>query len=140
MPNSKAATLCACAYADMIRGAYPESGEYRIALYRETLNTLATDSYTPEGEWAGEGYKAGGAALSGWKLTTEENKASLAFADAEWLNADIQVKSALIYRESDGKAIRVIDFGRTIGVMGGIFTVFLSQGNVIELGAGDSNE
>lgn len=134
MVDTTSGALCASAYADLIRGAYPEEGEYKIALYSKSSDLRGTSSYSTEGEWVGAGYEAGGATLTGWKLEEKGEKVTLTFSDVEWLNADIVVRSALIYRASDNKAIRVINFGRDVGVLGGVFTIFLSHGAVIELG------
>ena len=52
----------------------------------------------------------------------------------EWLNADIAARSALIYDATTNTPLRIIDFGRRVGVSGGLFEVTLSDEGVLHLG------
>lgn len=114
---------------DAIKAVCPPDQDYALALYT-TLLDATTQHYSTTNEWKGHGYEYGGAILEGYRI---EN-GSLYFNSVEWLNADISTRSGLIYNLTTGKAIKVLDFKRTIGVMGGLFEVKLKDTPVFDLG------
>lgn len=105
----------------MLERACPPDHEYKLALYTTLLDAENTTEYSPLYEWEGLGYEAGGKTLSGY--STEGG--TLRFDKVEWLNADISARCGLIYDATTGEAIKVMDFKRTVGVMYGLFEVFM---------------
>ena len=85
-----------------------------------------TTEYTATGEVTGDGYTAGGAAL-----TFEEDTPKLigrilaiSFADLAWETATFTVRGALIYNSSKAnRAVAVLNFGGSISVSATTFTV-----------------
>lgn len=120
--------------------ACPVGHTYKLALFAEELTQDAV--YDASKEIVGHGYQPGGATLSGLRVEADEaGVARLCFDKrVEWLNAEIAARSALIYDATANVPLRIIDFGRRVGVSGGLFEVLLSDAGVLHLGdySGDS--
>ena len=110
---------------EILGGTHASADVYKIALYTNAATLgAATTAYTATGEVAGTGYTAGGAALSGFAVTTSGTTAILDFADPSWASATITARGALIYNSSKtNKAVYVMDFGSDITSTNGTFTV-----------------
>lgn len=106
----------------------PPDHEYKLALYTKPLGAK-TKYYTTDAEWKGAGYESGGRKIPGYEI----KGAALKFGDVEWLNSDISARCGLIYDATTGEAVKIMDFGRTIGVMGGVFTVKMPKKGVVVL-------
>ena len=101
----------------------------KIALYTKSASLDAgTERYTPENEVIGDGYQSGGLELGkGVILSTPEGDYALVFHSPVWSSATVKARGALIYTADDqGRAIRVIDFGKEIVSTNGPFTVKLA--------------
>jgi hypothetical protein len=87
---------------------------FKLALYTNaaTLNA-ATAAYTSNGEATGGNYAAGGQVVTATEGTDSNTTGStifINFSAPAWTGA-ITARGALIYRQSDGLAICVLDFG-----------------------------
>lgn len=87
---------------------------FKLALYTNaaTLNA-ATAAYTTDGETTGGNYTAGGRVVTATEGTDANNTGStifINFSAPAWTGV-ITARGALIYRQSDGLAICVLDFG-----------------------------
>ena len=87
---------------------------FYLALYTNaaTLNA-ATAAYSSDGEASGGDYSAGGQQVTATVSTSATNSGSTTYVDfssPSWTGA-IVARGALIYRQSDGLAICVLDFG-----------------------------
>jgi hypothetical protein len=87
---------------------------FYLALYTNaaTLNA-ATAAYSTDGESSGGNYVAGGRQVTATVGTSATNSGSttyINFSSPSWTGA-ITARGALIYRETDGLAICVLDFG-----------------------------
>jgi len=114
------------AYA--IEAACPPDEQYRIAFYGKDPSARAF--YTTEGEWVGAECPRGGVLLKGYRV----KQGHLLFDDVALLNADIEAQYAIVYNATTKRVIRNYDFGRKIGVMGGVFDFGFGLG-VIAFGA-----
>lgn len=122
-------------YAKTLKKAYPARSTYKIALYTDVPG-LDADVYTKQGEVVGAGYTAGGVVLSGYRIIESDEGADIAFdTQVDWFNADIRCKGALIYEFETGDVLAIKDFGRSVGVIGGIFTVNLNKNGVVGIGS-----
>lgn len=97
---------------------YPEDHVYKVALYPEP-QTL--EAYTAIGEWVGYGYAAGGKTLTGYQTKMDGDEAMLTFNTVEWLDADVQARTILIYDATTGDAVNSTQLERTAGVYNGLF-------------------
>ena len=87
-----------------------------VALYdaSATLSPL-TDAYTPAGEVKGQGYKAGGQPLKGYKSGIDGITACITWDSMVWPNATINARGAMIYNRSrQNAAVTVVDFGQDV--------------------------
>ena len=87
---------------------------FKLALYTNaaTLNA-ATAAYTTDGESSGGNYVAGGQTVTATVMsqaTTSGSTTYVNFSSPAWTGS-ITARGALIYRQSDGLAICVLDFG-----------------------------
>ena len=115
----------------MMERLFPEGHTYKVAFYPEIVQL---DSYTPEGEWVGAGYTAGGESLSGYRIETDGEEAVLRFNNVDWCNADIKVRTVLIYDADTLDAINITHLERTAGVYGGFFEYKMPDEGVFRLG------
>ena len=83
-----------------------------IALYTANADlNAATTVYSSTNEVTGTGYVAGGVALTGITINSENYTAYINFANVVF-NAAVTARCALIYNVSQGnKSIAVLDFG-----------------------------
>lgn len=98
---------------------------FKIALYTSAADLDATtEAYTAVEEVVGEGYEAGGSALTNIGTGVEETVAFLDFQDVFWTLASITARGAMIYNETLGGAcVCVLDFGSDFTTQAGTFTV-----------------
>jgi len=84
----------------------------KIALYTASADlNEATTVYSATNEVSGGGYVAGGVALTGVTINSENYTAFVDFADVVF-NASVTARCALIYNVTQGnKSIAVLDFG-----------------------------
>jgi hypothetical protein len=84
----------------------------KIALYTANADlNAATTVYSSTNEVTGGGYTAGGVALTGITINSENYTAYINFANVVF-NAAVTARCALIYNVSQGnKSIAVLDFG-----------------------------
>ena len=99
----------------MMERLFPEGHTYKVAFYPAVVEL---DRYTTEGEWVGAGYTAGGESLSGYRIETDGEEAVLRFNNVDWWNADIKVRTVLIYDADTLDAINITHLERTAGVYG----------------------
>lgn len=119
-------------YARTLERAYPATGVYKLALYKDVPNL---DVYDPEGECDGVGYEAGGAILTGYRIVERERGADIAFnTTVDWFDVDVRARGAIVYDAESGDVLTTIDFSRHVGVIGGIFTVTLDKDGVVGIG------
>lgn len=115
-----------------LKRAYPETTSYRLALYNE--DPADFEAYRIVGEWRGVGYEPGGARLGGYDVRMNGEVAELHFDNVSWINADIEARYALLYAGDDGRALRVFDLGRKLGVIGGVFDFMFPEGGALQVG------
>lgn len=84
----------------------------KIALYTAAADlNEATTAYSATNEVTGTGYVAGGVALTGVTINSENYTAFVDFADVVF-SASVTARCALIYNVTQGnKSIAVLDFG-----------------------------
>lgn len=85
---------------------------FKIALYTASANlNEATTAYSTDNEVSGPGYTAGGIALTGIVLGSENYTAYVNFANAVF-GASVTARCALIYNSSKAnRSVAVLDFG-----------------------------
>lgn len=86
-----------------------------MALYTAyaTLNPSTTE-YTTENEVTGDGYTAGGVAITGVTVNTDAstNTVYINFDNVSWPEANFIARGALIYNSTQSnKSVAVLDFG-----------------------------
>lgn len=86
-----------------------------MALYTAyaTLNPSTTE-YTTENEVTGDGYTAGGVAITGVTVNTDAstNTVYINFDNVSWPGANFIARGALIYNSTQSnKSVAVLDFG-----------------------------
>ncbi len=85
---------------------------YKIALYTVTAPLNAdTLAYTTDGEITGTGYVAGGKVLAPTVPASSSGTAYVTFADVTWNPAQFTASGALIYNNTTGAAVAVLNFG-----------------------------
>ncbi len=120
------AGTCYSYKAEALRGIHSEGDTYRLALFNSTASIgPQTTSYSGQGgEVSGDGYTAGGLALSGFSVGLTGAVAFLDFADVTWGNSKIRASGGLIYNSSkSNRAVAVVDFGEEKISTGGPFLV-----------------
>lgn len=115
---------------DMVKGVHQPGDAYMLALYgvQATLNQF-TEEYTREAEVKGQGYTAGGQALSGYNAVIDGARAELGWdTDVTWKVATIRARHALIYNKSKGnRALAVLDLGQDCASTNGPFVLTLPR-------------
>lgn len=101
---------------------------YKIALYTSLVDlTPDTVAYTTTGEITGNGYTAGGKALTISQPPTYDasnDTAYVNFANVTWNPASFTARCALIYNGTTNAAVAVLDFGSDkTNTAAGTFTV-----------------
>jgi hypothetical protein len=110
---------------EILTGIHAPEDEYKIALYTSAANLGAsTGTYTATGEASGEGYTAGGKALTGYQASSASGVAFLDFDSPSWADATITARGALIYNATKGnRAVAAFDFGADITSTAATFSV-----------------
>ena len=122
--------LCTSAKLDIATGVHQPGDRYMLALYAPTanLNPFVTE-YTKQDEVKGQGYTAGGQALSGYDARVEGIQAVVTWTkETIWKNASLTARGGLIYNAAKGnKAVMVIDvvddYGNQVTSTNGNFKV-----------------
>jgi hypothetical protein len=105
------------------------AGEYKVALYSGVVTRLA---YSLEGEVRGEGYYAGGLALSAPTYGHDGGSAWMRFTGSVvWRNSTIKAKSAMVYNAQTLDALLLVDFGAEISSTNDKFRVDMPDNPVI---------
>lgn len=121
--------ICSSFLLECLQGVHAPADEYRIALYtHDATLLLETTVYTAAKEVVGQGYAAGGQALTGYLSLLESGVALLDWDDPVWQLASITARAALIYNFSKGnRAVAVLDLGQDFTSTNGSFTVTLPE-------------
>lgn len=96
-----------------------ENDTFKIALYTAsaTLAPGSTTTYTTAGEVVAANYVAGGVALTGATVSTDQQKAVVDFDNVTVPGDGMFVAGALIYNASKGnRAVRIIEFNTSNAV------------------------
>jgi hypothetical protein len=117
--------ICNSYKQEILEGVHASTDTYKIALYTSSATLgAATTAYSATNEVEGTGYTAGGINLTGYSSGLASSTAYITFSDAQWSNATITARGALIYNSSkSNKAVAVFDFGENITSTSGTFTV-----------------
>ena len=123
-------------WAQALELLVPDGDVIKLALFPMELDLDA--EYSRALEISGRGYEPGGQVLTGREIKIDDDgDAVLRFSRfVMWMDADILTRSGLIYNETSGRPLRVLDFGRNIGVTGGLFEVKLPEAGIIRFGPG----
>lgn len=118
---------CRSFLSEVLRGVHQESDVYKIALYKAAASlSKNTTAYTETNEVEGDGYVAGGRALTGYAVALDGDVAVLDFDNPTWPASTIAARGALIYNASKAnRAVAVLNFGETVVSTNGLFTVHL---------------
>lgn len=119
--------LCVRYIADAFRGVHHEDDRYMLALYTDAAQIdPSTIYYTPKGEVAGEGYKAGGCLLKGFEVVEDGQAVVITFDDAHWERASITGACAgLVYNASKRNlAVGVVKLAQSTSSTNAPFDVF----------------
>lgn len=109
-----AQTLCSSFKQELLNAVHDFSTDtFKMALYVSTADLGAsTTAYTSDGETAGDGYTAGGIALTVNPTPTISGTTALVSFDTAIYNAALTARGALIYNASKSDAaVLVLDFG-----------------------------
>jgi len=88
------------------------TGTYKIALYTALADLgPATTIYTTVGEITGTGYVAGGKVLTNIVPASSDDTAFISFLNVTWDPASFTARGALIYNQTTGSAVAILDFG-----------------------------
>ena len=124
-------------YARVLAHAFPESHTFKAALYGSEQSMA---EYSPVGECDDYGYTAGGATLSGYKLNDFGTHATISFnPTVDWMDVSVKTQCAVIYDADTGTVLNIMNFGRYVGVIGGLFTLTLHTDGVVQLGEKDDD-
>ena len=117
--------ICTSFKEEIFNGVHQPADVYKIALYSNAASLdAATTVYSASDEVVGDGYVAGGAALSGFTTGRGGTTAWITFDDVVWLNSTITARGALIYNSSrSGKAVCTLNFGSDIADSDGAFLI-----------------
>ncbi len=111
--------------ADFIDGVHQPHDDYRMALYTDAADLNATtERYTAKGEVRGLGYESGGIALERKRSRSTDGE-HLSFEPVRLQGADVAAAGGLVYNATRGRAMFVLDFGKTYQSTGGDFSVTL---------------
>lgn len=115
--------ICVKAKLGFVTGVHQPGDQYMVALYSPAAQLSPfTEIYTPVGEVEGQGYKAGGLLLTGYKAATDGTAAVVTWDSPQWPVATITARGVLIYNRSKGNAaIYVGDLGRDVTSTNGPF-------------------
>lgn len=118
------AGICQSYKREVLNGVHTGAHAYKIALFTSAAALDATTTaYAATNEVVGQGYTAGGAALTGFSVSGT-GVARLDFTTPSWANATITARGALIYNSSAANAaVMVLDFGMDVTSTNGAFTV-----------------
>ena len=122
--------LVRSAKREFLTGVHQDVDTYRVALYGASARLgLQTKTYSPVGEVKGQGYTAGGIALSGYTSGEDATGGYIGWLeDAVWENASIDVCGALIYNASKGnRALHVTAFPESVKSVVGPWKFELSK-------------
>jgi len=122
--------FCVGYKADIMRGVHHEDDRYMMALYTESADlTCYVQSYSPKGEVAGPGYKAGGILLKGFEVVEDGEAAVLTFDDAKWDRATIKdAVAGLVYNASkNNRAVGVVALAQKTSSTNGPFEVYFPE-------------
>ena len=110
------AGTCISYLVECQNGVHAADDVYMAALYSPQADLgPETTRYVSAGEVVGDGYVAGGKALTGrvCKALADGSGSYLTFADPTWDTSSISARGVLIYNKSKGgRAVMIGDFGR----------------------------
>lgn len=119
-------------YANVLREAFPEDHTYKVALFEKHKDFAIYDGSDECGD---DGYETGGKVLTGYKVNDFGDYATVTFnRTVDWFDATIRTKSAVVYDANTGIVMNIMNFERTCGVIGGVFTLSLHEDGVVQLG------
>ena len=85
---------------------------YAVALYTGVFSGTV---YTKEGEAVGTGYRAGGLTVGSPEVTCKSSATCVSFRGiVEWKNSTIKARSAIIYGETSGEVLYIMNFGKVV--------------------------
>ena len=120
--------VCNSFKLESMQGVHEAGDTYMVALYTgaATINKSTTE-YTVSGEVIGDGYIAGGMALTGYNAVLSGDTAYLDFTtDPVWTVASITARGCLIYNASKAnRAVASYAFSNDVTSTAGNFTVLL---------------
>lgn len=127
--------ICNSYKKEILEGVHASADAYKVALFTSAASLGAdTTAYAATNEASGQGYTAGGAALSAPSIGLSGNTAYMTFSDPAWQNATITARGCMIYNSSKGnKAVAVFDFGGDVSSTNGTFTVDLPDAGASSL-------
>lgn len=103
---------------------------YKIALYTANADLNAnTLIYTTANEITGTGYTAGGNVLTIVPPASSDDVSFISFNNSVWTNASFTCRGALIYNNTTGAAVCVLDFGADKTCSNQTFTVTFPAAN-----------
>ena len=119
--------ICNSYKEELLQGEHTSGDTYMMALYTSSASLgAATTAYAATNEVTGDGYDAGGVALTGFTTGRTGGTAWIDFDDPEWDPSTITAAGALIYNASNSnKAVAVLSFGGNITSTNGKFKVQL---------------
>lgn len=107
-------SICNVFFYDLARGLHNFSSDViKIALYTSSADLgPTTTAYSATNETSGTGYVAGGATLTATLVGGVNNTVTYVdFADATWPSSTFTARGALVYNNTSGGSICVLDFG-----------------------------
>lgn len=117
-----------------------DSDTFKCALFTSAYTPAASNATFADltGEVSGDGYTAGGQALTNVTWTRSGATVTFDADDPSWTNATITARYAAIYKSGTANEIVnplvcLLDFGADKGVTGGTFTVTLNAGGILTL-------
>jgi hypothetical protein len=110
---------------EVLNGVHLPGHTYKMALYTSAATLgKTTTAYSTTNEVVGQGYSAGGVALTGRTVVPEGDTVILTFNNASWANSTITARGCEIYNDTvAGKPVlAVYDFGEDVSSTNGTFT------------------